>query len=89
MFFVAAEPHGNDPEADYNKVVSLPPQEICIGTGNSSVTQIACGQHHTGKHRLWFQSLFFNSDCLLKCNLGIEQLKKKKNRFYIYKKWEK
>ena len=59
MFFLAAESHGNDPEADYNKVVSLPPQEICIGTGNISVTQIACGQHHTGKHRLCFHSFAF------------------------------
>ncbi|VDH90727.1 E3 ubiquitin-protein ligase MYCBP2, partial [Mytilus galloprovincialis] len=43
----AAEPQGNDPEGDYNKVVSLPPQEICIGTGEITVTQISCGQHHT------------------------------------------
>ncbi|XP_052283534.1 E3 ubiquitin-protein ligase MYCBP2-like isoform X2 [Dreissena polymorpha] len=29
-----------------NKIVSLPPQEIPIGTGDVAIQQIACGMHH-------------------------------------------
>ncbi|XP_053398701.1 E3 ubiquitin-protein ligase MYCBP2-like isoform X4 [Mercenaria mercenaria] len=30
-----------------NKIVSLPPQEITIGSGDIPITQISCGMHHT------------------------------------------
>lgn len=46
--FTGGEHAGNEGETDYNKVVSLPPQEICFGNGDVPATNIVCGQHHTG-----------------------------------------
>ncbi|KAL4230611.1 E3 ubiquitin-protein ligase mycbp2 [Mactra antiquata] len=30
-----------------NKIVSLPPQDITVGSGDMPITQISCGMHHT------------------------------------------
>ncbi|ESO93790.1 hypothetical protein LOTGIDRAFT_153260, partial [Lottia gigantea] len=36
-----------DQESDYTKLVSLPPAEVTMDTGDIPVAQIACGLHHT------------------------------------------
>ena len=57
---------GSDQDAEYsNKVVSLPPTEVAIGSGELPVTQIACGMHHTGKFHCY---IFFLKKMLV---LGI------------------
>lgn len=39
----------DEQEAEHsNKIVSLPPQEIAVGSGDVPITQISCGMHHTG-----------------------------------------
>ncbi|KAL5012682.1 hypothetical protein ScPMuIL_011233 [Solemya velum] len=42
----AVEP-SSDQEVEYNKVVSLPPAEVTIGSEHEVVTQVSCGTHHT------------------------------------------
>ena len=37
-----------DQEKEYTKLVSLLPAEVVVGNGDVAVSQIACGQHHTG-----------------------------------------
>lgn len=44
MFFSEG---AGEAEADYAKLVSLPPAEAVVGPGDIPVTQIACGVHHS------------------------------------------
>ncbi|KAL3880398.1 hypothetical protein ACJMK2_032642, partial [Sinanodonta woodiana] len=38
----------NDQEGEFsNKIVSLPPAEVTVGSGEIPITQISCGTHHT------------------------------------------
>ena len=47
--YVYSDDLGSDQEAEYsNKIVSLPPTEVTVATGETPITQIACGMHHTG-----------------------------------------
>ena len=51
LFFIwpYSDDLGSDQEAEYsNKIVSLPPTEVTVATGETPITQIACGMHHTG-----------------------------------------
>ena len=46
---VSPDDGGSDQEAEYsNKIVSLPPTEVVVGSGDVPITQISCGMHHTG-----------------------------------------
>ena len=53
FYKIFAVEQNNEQDTDYTKAGnSLPPSQVVIGNGKVPVTQISCGQYHSGKYTL-------------------------------------
>ena len=53
FYSIFAVEQNNEQDTDYTKAGnSLPPSQVVIGNGKVPVTQISCGQYHSGKYIL-------------------------------------